>query len=102
MAKVMRFTRRSFPMLWGGVEMRPLRVPAGEERLHQLRQSEPMRRAVAVEDRLDDGRREQRQLQQAAQIAAVDALRSGQLADRGVPALVQQLLVPKRARQRLH
>jgi hypothetical protein len=57
---------------------------------------------LAVEHRLDNLQRQQREAEQQPLVAALDPLGRGHLADRGITPLVRQPLVPERPGHRLH
>jgi len=61
--------------------------PIGWEWLQQGRQRQ-LCRLLSVQDRFDDVRCQQRELQDTAEIAPLDPLDAGDLADRGVAPLV--------------
>ena len=76
----------------------PLLHPPHRQRPLQPLQHHPLVRPPA-EDRLDDVRRQQRQPQDAADVALPDLLRLGDLGHRAVDAAVQQFMPPPGARQ---
>jgi hypothetical protein len=84
-----------------GASRATLLQPAYREWLQQPRQPEPVR-LHAIEDCLDNVRREQRESQDRAEVTALDALSPSHFTDRGVAPLVQHALRAMLPGQRRH
>ena len=95
-------SRRYFAEDFASVgEHESLLHPTQRKRFQQQWQT-GSRRSVAIEDRINYVRRQQREPQQCPEITSLNPFRLSHLANRGVAPLIQELLVPERPRPRLH
>ena len=79
-------------------ELLALFLPIDREGLHQLQQAG---RGPAIQNLLNDIRSEQRQPQDTAHVGSIDPFGIGELGRLGIDTVVQQLLPPSGATERL-